>query len=74
MHTRGEIKPGETFIHTSITGTKFIGRIASETKIADRDAVVPAISGQAWITSFGQYSIDPTDPYQEGQTLSDVWF
>lgn len=36
-------------------------------------AVVPAISGRAWITSTGQYGLDPSDPYPEGYALSDTW-
>ena len=36
-------------------------------------AVVPSISGQAWITGMATYVLDPTDPFPEGYTVGDIW-
>lgn len=74
MTAKGLIEPGEKFKHTSISDTSFMGCVQHKTRVADRDAVVVTISGGAWITSIGQYGLDPTDPYPRGHTLSDVWF
>jgi proline racemase len=34
---------------------------------------VGPISGRAWVTGFGQYVLDETDPFPEGYTLGDIW-
>lgn len=73
LHARGELGLGEPFVHESILGTVFTGRLVEETAVGDRPAVVPALSGQAWITGFAQYVLDPTDPFPEGYTLGDLW-
>ncbi len=49
------------------------GRLVEETTVGGRPAVVPTIAGQAWITGFAQYVLDPTDPFPEGFTLGDIW-
>ena len=36
-------------------------------------AVVPELSGQAWITGFAEYVLDPDDPFPEGFTVGDIW-
>jgi proline racemase len=73
LHARGLIEVGETFIHESITGSRFESRIASTTEVGDREAVVPVVSGQAWITSISQVGVDPSDRFQNGFTLADTW-
>lgn len=73
LHARGQISQGETFIHESITGSRFTCSIDGLTEVGHYPAVVPAIAGQAWITGLYQMGIDPTDPYPEGFTLSDTW-
>ena len=42
-------------------------------KVGDYDAVVPTLSGQAWITGFAQYVVDPEDPFPNGFTVGDIW-
>jgi proline racemase len=69
LHARGEIKPGDEFVNESFIGTRFIGRIVEETTIAGRPAVVPTITGRAWVTGTAQYFLDPTDPFPEGFLL-----
>jgi proline racemase len=73
LHARGLIAPGQTFIHESITGSRFTCSIDGLTEVGPYAAVIPAIAGQAWITGLYQMGIDPTDPYPEGFTLSDTW-
>ncbi|WP_026621540.1 proline racemase (plasmid) [Ensifer sp. WSM1721] len=73
LHAKGLIAPGETLVHESITGSRFLCTIDGLTKVGRYDAVVPAIAGQAWITGFHQMGMDPTDPYPNGFTVADTW-
>ncbi|MFJ5284847.1 proline racemase family protein [Pseudomonas sp. NPDC088429] len=73
MHARGQIKPGEKFIHESILSTEFVGEIVETLTIGDRPGIRPTISGQAFLTGFHQYVLDPNDPFPTGYTLSDTW-
>jgi proline racemase len=72
LHARGLLRVGETMIHESLIGSRFTGRILAETSIAGRKAIVPTISGRAWITGFHTYLIDPADPWPEGFQLADM--
>jgi len=73
LHARGRLGIGEDFRHEGILGTVFTGRLLEETRIGDRAAVVPQITGQAWITGFADYVVDPTDPFPDGFTIGDIW-
>ncbi len=73
MHARGQISLNQEFTHHSILGTQFKGRLLQETSVANQRAVIPQISGQGWITGIAQYVLDPTDPFPEGYTVSDIW-
>ncbi|MFI5012421.1 MAG: proline racemase family protein [Hyphomicrobiales bacterium] len=73
LHARGQMRVGETMIHESIIGSQFRGRIVSETRVAGRPAIMPAIEGRAWITGFHTYLLDPDDPYPQGFVVSDSW-
>ena len=73
LHARGLMKVGDSMTHASAIGSTFEGRIVEETRVGDRDAIVPAIRGSAWITGIWQVLVDPTDPYPEGYLLSDTW-
>jgi proline racemase len=67
LHARGELALGSDFVNESILGTSFTGRIVEETSLRDgRTAVVPTITGRAWITGMGQYILDPEDPFPHG--------
>ena len=61
------------FIHEGILGTTFTGRLVRKTKVGNYDAVVPTITGRAWITGFAQYVVDDSDPFPEGFTIGDIW-
>jgi proline racemase len=73
LHARGAMRAGDSMTHASVLGTTFDGRIVSETTVGDREAIVPAIRGSAWITGITQVLVDPTDPFPEGYLLTDTW-
>jgi proline racemase len=64
---------GDPFVHESIIGTKFTGKILETLSCGDKPAVRAVITGRAWITAFHQYVLDPTDPFPTGYRLSDSW-
>ncbi|WP_029620090.1 trans-3-hydroxy-L-proline dehydratase [Pseudorhizobium marinum] len=73
LHARGQIAVGQRFVGHSIIGSTFDCSILSETSIAGRPAIVPQISGRAWITGTHQYMLDPADPWPDGYRLADTW-
>lgn len=73
LRARGQLKAGEQFIGRSIIGSEFHCRLESETQLAGRPAIIPSISGRAWITGIHQHLLDPADPWPEGYRLSDTW-
>ena len=73
LHARGLLRAGESFAHLSIIGSRFDGRILADTRCGDRPAIVPAITGRAWITGTMTYTLDPSDPYPEGYVVADTW-
>ncbi|MGE3798885.1 MAG: proline racemase family protein [Thermomicrobiales bacterium] len=73
LHARGDLPLDTDFVHESIMGTTFTGRLIGETTVGPYQAVIPTITGQAWITGFAQYVVDPTDPFQEGFVVGDLW-
>ncbi|MGN0312956.1 MAG: proline racemase family protein [Lachnospiraceae bacterium] len=62
----GEIKVGEKFVNESFIGSLFTGEIKELTKVGDFDAVIPMVTGSAYLTGFGTYLIDGTDPLKYG--------
>lgn len=73
LYARGLLSVGQEFVHEGILGTIFTGRILETTTIGAFPAIVPTLRGQAWITGFSQYVLDPDDPFPEGFTLGDLW-
>jgi proline racemase len=73
LHARGRLKIGEQFRHEGVLGTVFTGTLLEETSVGPYRAVVPELSGTAWITGFAQYVLDPQDPFPEGFTVGDIW-
>jgi trans-L-3-hydroxyproline dehydratase len=63
MGLLGEDKP---FVHESLIGTRFLGRVASRTRVGDYAAIIPEIEGSAWITGEHTFVIDESDPLREG--------
>lgn len=78
LHARGELALGEDFVHESIIGTEFIGRLHGTTSVgAGTDdeivGVEPSVSGRAWITAHATVVCDPSDPFPEGYQVGDIW-
>ncbi len=73
LHAKGQLGLNEDFCHESVLGTLFTGRLIRKAKVGDYDAVVPTLSGRAWITGFADYVIDAEDPFPEGFTVGDIW-
>ena len=72
-HARGTMKQGDCLVGRSIIGSTFTGRIAGITRVGESPAIVPKITGRAWITGTHQHMLDPDDPWPEGYKLSDTW-
>ncbi|MEO6309788.1 MAG: proline racemase family protein [Leifsonia sp.] len=66
LWARGELGLNEDFINESFIGSKFTGRLIRETTIAGIPAVIPTITGRAWVTGTAHYLLDPTDPFPTG--------
>ena len=69
LHSEGKLKIGERFVHESIIGTRFEGRLISKTNVGDHEAVVPEITGSASIIGFNRLIFDRMDPFVEGFLL-----
>jgi trans-L-3-hydroxyproline dehydratase len=65
-HARGEIALGERITIESIIGTTFTGRIVKTLRYGPREAVIPEIEGQAFITGINEFLLDPQDPLRHG--------
>ena len=72
LHARGDIEPGASIEARSVIGSVFNARIARLAAVGPHAAIVPEISGRAWIYGAGKLGIDPTDPFV-GHTLPDSW-
>jgi trans-L-3-hydroxyproline dehydratase len=73
LAARGQIGPGEVLRARSLIGGQFEGRIVGAAKVGDLPAILPEISGRAWITGTHQHMLDPADPWPQGYRLSDTW-
>jgi proline racemase len=70
---RGQAKVGDRFVATSLIDSEFVVDIVGETTVGDRPGVLPRISGRGWVFGQRTTTVDPTDPYGTGFTLTDVW-
>ena len=73
LHAKGEMGLDDRLTIVSVIGSTFQGRIVGQTKVGDRAAIIPEISGRGWITGMHQHMLDPTDPWPQGYRLSDTW-
>jgi len=69
LHAKGKLKLNEEFVNESIAGTIFRGRLVEHTRVGRFKAVVPEITGNAYITGFNQFVVDPDDPLKHGFLL-----
>ncbi|WP_101067380.1 trans-3-hydroxy-L-proline dehydratase [Roseovarius salinarum] len=73
LHARGRLHAGQAYTGRSMLGGRFDCRLLRETRVAGRPAIVPQITGRAWITGTHQILRDPDDPWPEGYRMSDTW-
>lgn len=66
LAARGELKTGDTFIHESIIGSLFNGRVEAATTVAGKPAIIPSIAGWARMTGYNTIFIDDRDPFAHG--------
>ncbi|MDW5330844.1 proline racemase family protein [Plantactinospora sp. KLBMP9567] len=65
-HARGLLDLDTPFVNESVIGTRFTGRLVGTTMVGELPAVVPTVTGRAWVTGTAQYLLDPEDPFPEG--------
>ena len=63
---KGKLKVGDAFVHESIIGSLFRGRVEAATKVGTKDAIIPSIEGWARVTGFNTIFLDDRDPYVRG--------
>lgn len=73
LRAKGEMQVGDRYLARSIIGSEFLGRIEADTMLGGKPAIIPSISGRAWITGMRTEMLDPSDPWQGGYRLSDTW-
>ena len=73
LHAKGLLKTGERYIGRSIIESRFIGEVAGTTTVGNHAAIIPTITGRAWITGQSTLMLDPEDPYPAGYKISDTW-
>jgi len=69
LTARGLLKDGDTLTNESLIGTHFLGRVKEHTSVAGIDAIIPEITGRAWITGTSVHMLAPDDPFPEGFLL-----
>jgi proline racemase len=69
LHTRGELGLHADFINESFIGSRFVGRLVEEASVGEWPAVIPTITGRAWVTGTAQYVLAPDDPFPAGFLL-----
>jgi proline racemase len=73
LNAKGLLKEGESFLGRSIIESRFTGKIEALTTIGNRPAIIPTISGRAWISGTAQLMLDPSDPWPAGYRIADTW-
>jgi 4-hydroxyproline epimerase len=66
LAARGRLRVGDDFVHESIIGSLFEGRIEGETEVAGQAAIVPSVAGWARMTGLNTIFVDERDPYAHG--------
>lgn len=73
LRAKGIMHVGDTLTMTSIIGSRFEGSIVADTDVGGTPAIVPTVTGRAWITGKYQYTLDPSDPWPRGYRVADTW-
>ena len=71
LHGRGQLGLEEDFVHSSLIGSRFVGRLVEETTVGGQPAVVPTVRGRAWVTGRGELVLEPGDPFPAGFVVAD---
>lgn len=66
LAAKGKLKVGDEFVHESILGSQFKGRVEAATTVANYDAIIPSIAGWARMTGYNTIFIDDRDPFARG--------
>lgn len=66
QHARGLLTEGQVLQNDSFIGTTFFARAVASATVGARPAIVPAVTGRAWLTGTATYLLDPSDPFPEG--------
>ena len=73
LRARGRMAGGERLRMHSVIDSQFEGRIVADCQLGGRAAIVPSITGRAWITGTHQHLLDPDDPWPGGYRVADTW-
>jgi proline racemase len=73
LRAKGEMQVGDRYLARSIIDSEFLGRIEADTTLGGKPAIIPSISGRAWISGRRTEMLDPADPWPQGYKLSDTW-
>ncbi|NMD07255.1 MAG: proline racemase family protein [Phyllobacteriaceae bacterium] len=73
LHAKGLMQPGDRYIGRSVIESRFIGNIKAETTVGNHKAIIPEITGRAWISGQSTLMLDPDDPWPAGYKVSDTW-
>jgi proline racemase len=69
LHARGKLELGQPFVNESVIGTRFVGRAVETLEVGGLPAIVPEITGRAWITGTASYMLAGDDPFPTGFDL-----
>ncbi len=72
LHARGRLGLNEDFPHLSTIGTRFLGRLVAESHVGGFPAVVPTVTGRAYVTGLASYLLDPDDPFPAGFSFTEA--
>jgi proline racemase len=73
LAARDQMGDEDTLCARSIIGSEFLGQIKARETVGELDAILPTVTGRAWITGTHQLLLDPTDPWPEGYRVGDTW-
>jgi len=73
LRAQGRMDVGDRLIMSSIIDSEFEGTILEDCEVSGRPAIIPSISGRAWITGTWRLTLDPTDPWPRGYRVADTW-
>ena len=73
LHARGRLEVGDSRTSHSIIGGTFTAQVIGETTVGGRPAILPRITGSAWVFGRQELRISPDDPFRAGFALSDTW-